>query len=57
MLENTVQGIGFNFYGISGTLVKSVRAEQGQNEIDLGEPFNGVYLFDCARCKITKTIN
>jgi len=32
MLENTEQGICFNFYGISGTLEKSVRAEQGQNE-------------------------
>ncbi len=27
MLENTEQGIGFSFYSISGTLVKSVRAE------------------------------
>jgi len=32
MLENTEQGICFNFYSISGTLEKSVRAEQGQNE-------------------------
>jgi len=32
MFENTERGICFNFYGISGTLATSVRAEQVINE-------------------------
>ena len=44
MFENTEQVICFNFFSISGTLAKSVRAEQGHNEIDLGKLFNAVDL-------------
>lgn len=56
MLEEAELGSRLNFYSITGVLVKSVSAEQGQNEIDLGDLSNGVYLLTAPSYQLTRII-
>ncbi len=55
-IEDTKQDSFINIFSVTGTLVKSVKAKQGQNEIDLGKLSNGIYLLSAPGHKITRII-
>ncbi len=56
MLRKAAQDSRLNIYSISGTLVKSVEARQGQNEIDFGTLPNGAYLLSAPGYKTSRII-
>jgi hypothetical protein len=56
ILEDTNQDSFINIFSVTGIVVKSTKAKQGQNEIDLGKLSNGIYLLSAPGHKMTRII-
>jgi len=56
IIEDAKQDSFINIFSLTGTLVKSAKAKQGQNEIDLGKLPNGIYLLSAPGHKMTRII-
>lgn len=56
MLEEVEKNGRINIYNIEGLLVKSIRAKEGQNELELGELSSGVYLLSVSGYKTSRII-